>query len=167
MKIAKMHSHLNGHEHLLINNPSLWDDVMFLIGKLDLSGCHATGLEERGVDRIFRGSIICDRLRRDLLGRGWSELPASTRVRRQFIRDRTSISLNFGKRSANACDPLAGHIALFLCDTIDVGVTLLPSQELQSRMRPGTACYEAEIDNLLRQGRGTPAVPLVLIGITC
>ena len=33
-------------------------------------------------------------------------------------------------------------------------------------MSSGVAYYEGELYNLLRQGRGSPAVPLVLLGIS-
>jgi hypothetical protein len=36
---------------------------------------------------------------------------------------------------------------------------------LQSQMSSGVAYYEGEFYNVVRQGRGVPAVPLVLIGI--
>jgi len=36
---------------------------------------------------------------------------------------------------------------------------------LQSQMSSGVAYYEGELYNVIRQGRGVPAVPLVIIGI--
>ena len=38
-------------------------------------------------------------------------------------------------------------------------------KELQARMSSGVAYYEGEFYNVVRQGRGVPAVPLVMIGI--
>ncbi|MSQ36159.1 MAG: hypothetical protein EXR63_03320 [Dehalococcoidia bacterium] len=38
-------------------------------------------------------------------------------------------------------------------------------KELFSEMSSGVAYYERELYNVLRQGRGVPAVPLVLIGV--
>lgn len=59
------------------------------------------------------------------------------------------------------------HIAFFVGDVIDVGVEILPMKELQVEMSSGIAYYEGELYNLLRQGRGSPAVPLVIIGVGC
>lgn len=42
---------------------------------------------------------------------------------------------------------------------------ILPMKSLQSQMSSGVAYYEGEFYNVVRQGRGVPAVPLVLIGI--
>jgi len=38
-------------------------------------------------------------------------------------------------------------------------------KSLQSQMSSGVAYYEGELYNVIRQGRGVPAVPLVLVGI--
>lgn len=38
-------------------------------------------------------------------------------------------------------------------------------KSLQSQMSSGVAYYEGELYNVIRQGRGVPAVPLVLLGI--
>lgn len=50
-------------------------------------------------------------------------------------------------------------------DVIDVGIEILPMKSLQSQMSSGVGYYEGELYNLIREGRGVPAVPLVLIGI--
>jgi hypothetical protein len=50
-------------------------------------------------------------------------------------------------------------------DQIDVGVEILPMKALQSEMSTGVPYYERSLYDLLRQGRSTPAVPLVLVGI--
>lgn len=38
-------------------------------------------------------------------------------------------------------------------------------KSLQAQMSSGVAYYESELYNVIRQGRGVPAVPLVLVGI--
>jgi hypothetical protein len=48
---------------------------------------------------------------------------------------------------------------------IDLGVEILPMKELQMQMSSGPGYYEGELYNLIRQGRGVPAVPLIMIGI--
>mgnify|MGYP002338702224 CR=1 FL=1 len=45
------------------------------------------------------------------------------------------------------------------------GIEILPMKSLQSQMSSGIAYYESELYNVLRQGRGVPAVPLVMVGI--
>jgi hypothetical protein len=38
-------------------------------------------------------------------------------------------------------------------------------KSLQAQMSSGVAYYEGELYNVIRQGRGVPAVPLVILGI--
>jgi hypothetical protein len=38
-------------------------------------------------------------------------------------------------------------------------------KSLQSQMSTGVPYYEGEFYNVVRQGRGVPAVPLIIIGI--
>lgn len=38
-------------------------------------------------------------------------------------------------------------------------------KDLQTQMSSGVPYYEGEFYNVIRQGRGVPAVPLVLLGI--
>ena len=45
------------------------------------------------------------------------------------------------------------------------GTEILPMKNLQIQMSSGVAYYEGELYNVLRQGRGIPAVPLILVGI--
>ncbi len=56
-------------------------------------------------------------------------------------------------------------MAFFVGNMIDVGVEILPMKELQTEMSSGPSYYEGELYNLIREGRGIPAVPLVLVGI--
>jgi hypothetical protein len=84
-----------------------------------------------------------------------------------FVKDRIAIEVQFGKYAFVAYDLFVKHIAFFVGDVIDVGVEILPMKELQVEMSSGIAYYEGELYNLLRQGRGSPAVPLVVIGVGC
>jgi hypothetical protein len=83
-----------------------------------------------------------------------------------FIKDRIAVEVQFGKYAFVAYDLFVKHMAFFVGDKIDVGVEILPMKELQAQMSSGVAYYEGELYNLLRQGRGTPAVPLVIVGVT-
>jgi hypothetical protein len=82
-----------------------------------------------------------------------------------FVKERVAIEVQFGKYSFVAYDLFVKHLAFYIGDTIDVGIEILPMKSLQSEMSSGIAYYEGEFYNVVRQGRGVPAVPLVLIGI--
>lgn len=82
-----------------------------------------------------------------------------------FVKDRIAVEVQFGKYAFVAFDLFVKHLAFYIGDIIDVGVEILPMKSLQSQMSSGIAYYEGELYNLIREGRGVPAVPLVLIGI--
>ena len=82
-----------------------------------------------------------------------------------FVKDRVAVEVQFGKYAFVAYDLFVKHMAFFVGDVIDVGVEILPMKELQKDMSSGIAYYEGELYNLIREGRGVPAVPLVLVGI--
>ncbi len=82
-----------------------------------------------------------------------------------FVKERVAVEVQFGKYAFVAYDLFVKHMAFFVGDVIDVGVEILPMKELQAEMSSGVAYYEGELYNLIREGRGVPAVPLVLIGV--
>ncbi|GIW82560.1 MAG: hypothetical protein KatS3mg105_4367 [Gemmatales bacterium] len=82
-----------------------------------------------------------------------------------FIKERVAVEVQFGKYSFVAYDLFVKHLAFYVGDHIDVGVEILPMKSLQSQMSSGVPYYESELYNVVRQGRGVPAVPLVLLGI--
>lgn len=83
-----------------------------------------------------------------------------------FVKERVAVEVQFGKYTFVAYDLFVKHMAFFVGDIIDVGIEILPMKELQAEMSSGVGYYEGELYNLIRQGRGVPAVPLVLVGVT-
>lgn len=82
-----------------------------------------------------------------------------------FVKARVALEVQFGKYSFVAYDLFVKHLAFYIGDQIDVGVEILPMKSLQSEMSSGPAYYEGELFNVIRNGRGVPAVPLVVIGV--
>lgn len=82
-----------------------------------------------------------------------------------FVKDRIAVEVQLGKYAFVAFDLFVKHMAFFVNDQIDLGIEILPMKSLQSRMSSGPGYYEGELYNLIRQGRGVPAVPLVIVGI--
>ncbi len=93
------------------------------------------------------------------------EVPIYSYNQTDFAKSRVAIEVQFGKYSFVAYDLFVKHLAFYIGNHIDVGVEVLPMKSLQSQMSSGVAYYEGEFYNVVRQGRGVPAVPLVLIGI--
>ncbi|MCG3160476.1 MAG: hypothetical protein JMDDDDMK_01545 [Acidobacteria bacterium] len=93
------------------------------------------------------------------------ETPIFSYNQTDFVKDRVAIEVQFGKYAFVAYDLFVKHLAFYVGDHIDVGIEILPMKSLQSQMSSGVPYYEGEFYNVIRQGRGVPAVPLVIIGI--
>ena len=93
------------------------------------------------------------------------ETPIFSYNQTDFVKNRVALEVQFGKYAFVAYDLFVKHLAFFIGDKIDVGIEILPMKSLQSQMSSGVPYYEGEFYNVVRQGRGVPAVPLVLVGI--
>ena len=82
-----------------------------------------------------------------------------------FVKDRVAVEVQFGKYAFVAHDLFVKHMAFFVSDLIDVGIEVLPMKELELHMSSGVPYFERDLLNIIRQGRGVPAVPLVLLGV--
>ena len=94
------------------------------------------------------------------------EIPIFSYNQTDFVKDRVAVEVQFGKYSFVAYDLFVKHLAFYIGDRIDVGFEILPMKTLQAQMSSGVAYYEGELYNIVRQGRGVPAVPLVIVGIS-
>lgn len=153
MTIVELHSHLGGHEYILVHAPELWRDLEAAVAVLNPDDS---------------GEGICASLSAALRERGWRE-PVAEGGRcsdNDLLRDRVAVSLHLGEPPSVASELFARHMAFYVGDLIDVGVEILPVKAMQQEMSSGIAYYEGELYNLIRQGRSVPAVPLVLVGLS-
>lgn len=93
------------------------------------------------------------------------ETPIFSYNQTDFVKDRVAVEVQFGKYSFVAYDLFVKHLAFYVGDRIDVGIEILPMKSLQLQMSSGVPYYEGELYNVVRQGRGVPAVPLIILGI--
>ena len=82
-----------------------------------------------------------------------------------FVKDRIAVEVQFGKYSFVAHDLFVKHLSFFVAGIIDVGIEILPMKQLEREMSSGVPYYERDLVNVLRQGRGVPAVPLIMLGV--
>ncbi len=199
MKIAKIYSHLNGLEFLLVHRKKLWKEIQAVIGSVDAAACRTKVSEEK----TMRGKLLYspkdfNRAFSHLLA-GWTEsrvsywVTAEEKLIRQtlqmsadeqkreieaagqtpifsynqtdFVKERVALEVQFGKYAFVAYDLFVKHLAFYIGDKIDVGIEILPMKSLQAEMSSGPGYYEGELYNVIRNGRGVPAVPLVLVGV--
>jgi len=93
------------------------------------------------------------------------ELPIFSYNQTDFVKERVAVEVQFGKYFAVAYDLFVKHLAFYIGDVIDVGIEIVPTKTLHDEMSSGVPYYEGELYNLIREGRGVPGVPLVLVGI--
>ncbi len=108
-------------------------------------------------------SMPPDQQKREIQEAG--ETPIYSYNQTDFVKERAAIEIQFGKYAFVAYDLFVKHLAFFIGNEIDVGIEILPMKTLQSEMSSGVPYYEGEFYNVVRQGRGVPAVPLILVGI--
>lgn len=91
--------------------------------------------------------------------------PIASYNQTDFVKNKVAVEVQLGKYAFVAYDLFVKHLAFYVGGVIDVGVEILPMKSLQAQMSSGVGYYEGELYNLIREGRGVPGVPLVVVGI--
>lgn len=116
-------------------------------------------------ERLIRQTISkpADDQKAEILAAG--EVPIFSYNQTDFVKQRVALEVQFGKYSFVTYDLFVKHLAFYVRDQIDVGIELVAMKELQQDMSSGPPYFEGELYNVIRNGRGVPAVPIVLIGV--
>lgn len=93
------------------------------------------------------------------------QVPIQSRNETDFVKERAAVEIQFGKYSFVAHDLFVKHLSFFVSDVIDVGIEVLPMKGMAQEMSSGVAYFERDLVNIIRQGRGVPSVPLILLGV--
>jgi len=201
MRIAALHSHLNGHEWLLVHEGRIWAEIEKTVRAIDATKYKTKVSKEKTMrgKRLYAPKEINAAFAGRLEEAGWRESRTSywvtdgyELIRRtmnlspaeqkreieaagktpifsynqtDFLKRRVAVEVQFGKYSFIAYDLFVKHLAFYVGNTIDVGVEILPMKEMQAQMSSGPGYYESALYDVARQGRGVPAVPLVLVGV--
>jgi hypothetical protein len=93
------------------------------------------------------------------------KIPFKSYNQTDFVKERCMVEVQFGKYAFIAHDLFVKHMAFYTTDHMDVGIEVLPMKALQAQMSSGVPYYEGALYDLIREGRGVPHVPLVLVGV--
>ncbi|MDR1229721.1 MAG: hypothetical protein LBK55_12075 [Azoarcus sp.] len=93
------------------------------------------------------------------------EQPIFSYNQTDFVKDRVALEVQFGKYAFVAYDLFVKHPAFYVRDEINVGIEIIPMKSLQAEMSSGPGYFEGELYNVIRNGRGVPSVPLVMIDV--
>ena len=144
----------------------------------DMNLAFKAGLQERGwVERRNTFWVTDDeKLLRSIYGlqpeeqkkaiEAAGQTPIMSYNQTDFVKERVAVEVQFGKYAFVAHDLFVKHLSFYVSDIIDVGIEILPMKELEREMSSGVPYYERDLLNVIRQGRGVPAVPLVIVGVT-
>lgn len=160
MRIVEQHSHLNGWEHIMVHKPDIWAQIEEVIATVDAQNTRDKKSIEKGMldEPVYSPAHLNNQFWGELSARGWHEPSTQT----NFIKDRIAVEVQFGVYSFGPYDLFGRHMASYVSDVIDVGVEVLPMKVMSSEMSSGISFYEGELSNVIQQGRGIPAVPLVI-----
>lgn len=82
-----------------------------------------------------------------------------------FVKNKIAVEVQFGKYAFVAFDLFVKHMLFYSGGVINLGIEILPTKKMQAQMSSGVAYYEGEVYNVMRQGRNSPPVPLLILGI--
>lgn len=116
-------------------------------------------------ERLIRQTLPMSAPEQKVIIQQAGKTPIMSYNQTDFVKDRVAIEVQFGKYAFVAYDLFVKHLAFYVRDQIDVGIEILPMKSLQVEMSSGPGYYEGELYNVIRNGRGVPSVPLVIIGI--
>ena len=149
-----------------------------LYSPIDMNNAFKAGLQAKGWmerrntfwvasdEKLLRGiySLPGDR-QKELIEEAGQE-PIMSYNQTDYLKERVAIEVQFGKYAFVAHDLFVKHLSFYVSEIIDVGIEILPMKELEREMSSGVPYFERDLMNVVRQGRGVPAVPLVLGGVT-
>ena len=143
----------------------------------DMNRAFKVGLEKRGWSERRKNFYVAanEKLIRNIHGKPEEDQkkaiekagyePIMSYNQTDFVKHRVAVEVQFGKYAFVAHDLFVKHLSFYVSDVIDVGIEILPMKELEREMSSGVPYYERDLLNVIRQGRGVPAVPLVLVGV--
>lgn len=91
--------------------------------------------------------------------------PLKSHKQTDFVKNKIAVEVQFGKYSFVAFDLFVKHMLFYSGGVINVGVEILPTKKMHKDMDTGVAYFEGEVYNVMRQGRNSPPVPLLILGI--
>jgi hypothetical protein len=102
---------------------------------------------------------------KDFLIENGEEEPIYSYNQTDFVKNKIAVEVQFGKYAFVAFDLFVKHMLFYSGGVINLGIEILPTKLMQSQMSSGVAYYEGEVYNVMRQGRNSPPVPLLILGI--
>jgi len=172
MKIARIHSHLNGHEWILVHQPKIWREIEEVVKNIDAHQCMTKVSEEKTMrgKLLYSPAEINKRFKKELEACGWSEVRRGYWLRDEliahFLKHESGVPKGVAVQLGSGFPDFFGrHLMFFTTGKINVGVDVLPLRQLATRIPGRSLPFEDALEEMTAQGRSFPPAPLVLVGI--
>ncbi len=109
--------------------------------------------------------LMSSREQKDFLIKKGEMEPIYSYNQTDFVKHRIAVEVQFGKYAFVAYDLFVKHMLFYSGGVINLGIEILPTKKMQMEMSSGVAYYEGGVYNVMRQGRNSPPVPLLILGI--
>ncbi len=116
-------------------------------------------------DLIEQSILLPYAEQKEFLTNKTGEEPIKSYKQTDFVKDKIAVEVQFGKYAFVAFDLFVKHMLFYSGGVINVGIEILPTKKMQKQMDTGIAYFEGEVYNVMRQGRNSPPVPLLILGI--
>lgn len=164
MGLIRTFSHLNGEEHLIVNKPALYHELMELLRESRVRALE----NSRNLSRIQLLQDFIKTLRLQAQTTGWQETTTG------FERERITMSIHVPLRDEHlSYGPLfAERLWSYAVGNIDVGVEILPAwkrgtiRRARKFVRQPADGFSGAVSEIRRSGRNVPPVPLLLVGVS-
>ena len=118
-----------------------------------------------GNEDVTRGIVSHEYEEQKRLIEESGENPIHSYHQTDYVKKGVAVEIQFGKYAFIEFDLFVKHLGFYLRNEIDLGIEIVPSKSLQKNMSSGPGYYERTLTHILRQGRASPSVPFILLGI--
>lgn len=118
-----------------------------------------------GDEVVTRNIVSLEYEKQKELIKASDNVPISSYHQTDYVKKKVAVEVQFGKYAFIEFDLFVKHLGFYLRNEIDLGIEIVPSKVLQAMMSSGPGYYERTLTHILRQGRASPSVPFILIGI--
>jgi hypothetical protein len=166
-------SHMFGEEVLIYRHKNIHEEILEVLDRTPVVRSLVSQESRRYGELLFSGKDFNGPLEEAFRSRGW--LPRTLVYPGQtdysftvdFCKEKVGLEIQFGKYFAVQKD-LYNLLYLFGLEEqerIDVGVIVIPSDALHSKMASGVGKFSSIITAIRSHARNDPAVPIWILGI--
>lgn len=109
--------------------------------------------------------LMSSKEQKDFLKENGEKNPIYSYNQTDFVKEKIAVEVQFGKYAFVAFDLFVKHMLFYSGGKINLGIEILPTKKMQAQMSSGPAYFEGEVYNVMRQGRNSPPVPLLILGV--